>query len=285
MPSMIFSRTSHTLLIQTPSPAVFGTASSGPRRTSSLRLVGHPHKHIAALKSGEAYHDIAGDTIKTSLSATFFYLSRNAGAYRKLADEIRSTFKNGSEINGQGIIGCQYLHACIDEALRMSPPAPGVLWREQAHETRDQPLVIDGHPIPKGTIIGVNTYSLHHNEYYFPDSFTYRPERWLEEMEPEAEKRMREAFIPFSVGPRGCAGKSMAYLETSMVIAKALWYFDFEIPPGKLGKVGEGHPGLEPGRERREEFQLYDVFSALHEGPYLTFKIRGSYWKDLTTGE
>lgn len=282
---MIFSRTSHTLLIQTPSPAVFGTASSGPRRTSSLRLVGHPHKHIAALKSGEAYHDIAGDTIKTSLSATFFYLSRNAGAYRKLADEIRSTFKNGSEINGQGIIGCQYLHACIDEALRMSPPAPGVLWREQAHETRDQPLVIDGHPIPKGTIIGVNTYSLHHNEYYFPDSFTYRPERWLEEMEPEAEKRMREAFIPFSVGPRGCAGKSMAYLETSMVIAKALWYFDFEIPPGKLGKVGEGHPGLEPGRERREEFQLYDVFSALHEGPYLTFKIRGSYWKDLTTGE
>ncbi|OTB09488.1 hypothetical protein M426DRAFT_316033 [Hypoxylon sp. CI-4A] len=219
----------------------------------------------------------AGDTIKTALSATFFYLSRNETAYRKLADEIRSTFQSEDKINGSGIAGCQYLRACIDEALRMSPPAPGILWREQALGTDGQPFVVDGHVIPRGIIVGVNIYSLHHNEEYFPDSFTYRPERWLEVSDPEARRRMREAFMPFSVGPRGCAGKSMAYLETGLVIAKAMWYFDFEIAPRGLGNIGTGHAGLGPGREREQEFQLYDVFSAMHDGPYLTFKPRGDH--------
>ncbi|XXG99667.1 hypothetical protein Hte_006008 [Hypoxylon texense] len=228
----------------------------------------------------------AGDTVKTSLSATFFYLSRNANAYENLAEEIRTTFLRGSEINGPAIAGCRYLRACIDEALRMSPPVSSILWREQAPETGNQPFVVDGHVIPKGTVVGVNVYSLHHSEEYFPDSFAYRPERWLEEQQdPEAKRRMRDAFIPFSLGPRGCAGRSMAYLETGLAVAKVLWYFDFEVAPGKLGRIGEGHSGMGLGRESGEEFQLYDVFTAMHQGPWLTFKPRGDFWKDLSQGE
>ncbi|KAI1116258.1 cytochrome P450 [Nemania sp. NC0429] len=221
----------------------------------------------------------AGDTVKTALSAVFFYLARNERAYKRLADEIRTTFKNSSDINGPALAQCEYLRACIDEALRMSPPASGILWREQAPS--DQPLVIDGHVIPKGTIIGVNIYSLHHNEEYFPNSFEYRPERWLEDLDETSRKRMRDAFMPFSIGPRGCAGKTMAYSETGLVVAKTLWYFDFENTTGSMSRIGEGHPGLEPGRENQGEFQLYDVFSAMHEGPYLTFKKRASYWEEL----
>lgn len=224
-------------------------------------------------------HEPAGDTVKTALSAVFFYLARNERVYKKLVDEIRTAFKSGRDINGPALTGCAYLRTCIDEALRMSPPAVGILWREQA--SGDQPLIIDGHIIPKGTIVGVNIYSLHHNEEYFSNSFEYRPERWLEEQDENSRKRMRDAFMPFSMGPRGCAGKSMAYTETGLVLAKTLWYFDFENTAGSMGRIGEGHPGLEPGRENRGEFQLYDVFSAMHEGPYLTFKKRGDYWKEL----
>jgi hypothetical protein len=36
----------------------------------------------------------------------------------------------------------------------------------------------------------------------------------------------------------------MAYLETSLFIAKTLWYFDFEAAPGKLGALEEGSQGL-----------------------------------------
>jgi hypothetical protein len=74
----------------------------------------------------------------------------------------------------------------------------------------------------------------------------------------------------------------MAYLEINLTLAKTLWYFDFEPAPGELGKLGAGKLGSEEGRERQGEFQLYDCFVATHEGPYLTFKIRDDFWKELS---
>ncbi|KAI0015570.1 cytochrome P450 [Xylariomycetidae sp. FL0641] len=216
----------------------------------------------------------AGETAKTAISAVFFYLSRNPAAYEHPSHEIRSAFTTGSEIRGTTLAGCKYLRAWIDEALRMTPPpAPGILWRQQAAgDNSDQPLIMDGHVIPKGNVFGINTYSLHHNEEYFPEPFTFNPDRWLQPWTSEIAQLMRDAFAPFSVGVRVCAGRSMAYLEINLVLAKTLWYLDFERAPGKLGDVGAGKPGLGRGRGRSDEFQAYDVFNSSHEEPYMIFR-------------
>ncbi|KAI1101332.1 cytochrome P450 [Jackrogersella minutella] len=218
-----------------------------------------------------------GDTSATALSATLFYLSRDPTCYAKLAAEIRTTFQSADEICGTKLASCQYLRACIDESLRMSPPSPATHWRNLAPEEEGgKPFIVDGHVIPKGTKVGVNVYSLHHNEKYYPDPFTYNPDRWLVTGDSDegaaARKAMYEAFAAFSVGPRGCAGKPTAYLELSLAIAKTLWYFDFETAPGKLGDIGMGQKG---------EFHLYDVFTSTHDGPYLVFKARDTFAKDF----
>lgn len=163
----------------------------------------------------------------------------------------------------------------------------GIPWRELAKGADDprsgEPFIVDGHVIPPGTQVGVCTYALHHNEEYFPEPFVFRPERWLVEESGEAGlARMHSAFAPFSVGPRACAGKTMAYLEASLVVAKTLWFLDFEPAPGKSGELGAGAPGKAAGRERPEEFQLYDIFSATHDGPNLVFRHRGEFWKALS---
>ncbi|TGJ79585.1 hypothetical protein E0Z10_g9176 [Xylaria hypoxylon] len=99
---------------------------------------------------------------------------------------------------------------------------------------------------------------------------------------PESQRNlMHEAFTPFSIGYRGCAGKAMAYLETSLVIAKTLWYFDFKLEPKQLGKVGGGTPGRTDGRGRPDEYQLYDVIAGEHDGPYLVFSTRDNSCVDL----
>ncbi|KAI1079120.1 cytochrome P450 [Whalleya microplaca] len=218
-----------------------------------------------------------GDTTATALSATLFYLSRNPECYSKLATEIRSTFQNGNEIGGKKLASCQYLRACIDEALRMSPPSPGTLWRHLAPEEEENgPFVVDGHVIPNGTKVGVNIYSLHHNEEYFPDPFKYNPDRWMVTGDSKdavaSRKAMYDAFAAFSVGSRGCAGKPMAYLELSLALSKTLWYFDFETAPGELGQIGVGQKG---------EFHLHDIFTSTHDGPYLVFKTRDSFMEDF----
>lgn len=147
---------------------------------------------------------------------------------------------------------------------------------------RGEPLIVDGYMIPAGTQVGVCTYALHHNEKYFPEPFAFRPERWLvEESGEKGLAEMRSAFAPFSIGPRACAGKAMAYLEASLVIARTLWFMDFESAPGKLGEAGAGKAGSRGWRNQPAEFQLYDIFSATHDGPNLLFSYRGDYWKDI----
>jgi hypothetical protein len=169
----------------------------------------------------------------------------------------------------------------------MSPPVSTTLWRQQdPNDLSTKPLLVDGHLIPRGILVGVNVYALHHNESYFPEPFTFNPNRWIAPS-PETDesraaiKAMHDAFAPFSTGYRGCAGKAMAYLEISLILAKVLWYFDFQAAPGKLGEVGGGKEGETNGRGRPGEYQIYDVFISRHEGPNLVFTSRGDLWKEI----
>ncbi|KAI0110920.1 cytochrome P450 [Nemania sp. FL0031] len=208
-----------------------------------------------------------GETVSTGLSALFFYLSSNPYCYRKVAQEIRSTFPCVTEIHrGKKLSSCQYLMACIQEALRMSPPISGTLWRRQV-QGGGKPVVIDGHVIPNGVEFGVNTYAFHHNEDIFPDPFCFNPDRWIADDRYKEINVQRRAFSVFSTGVRGCPGKSVAYLEISLVMAKTLWYFDFEaIPGGRVGNIS--------GVNHQPQFKIWDRYTSTYEGPFLHFSLR-----------
>ncbi|KAH9903996.1 cytochrome P450 [Xylariomycetidae sp. FL2044] len=214
-------------------------------------------------------------SISTTMSGLLFYLSRYPEYYERLAHEIRTVFATEADIKfGVQLSNCRYLRACIDETLRM-----------ELQSNDGEPLVVDGHVVPPGTQVGVNTYSLHHNEKYFPNSYEFNPERWLDSSSQtgggSSRDACREAFVPFSIGYRDCVGKNMAYLVMSLVVTKIIWYFDFESPAGAKGKVGGGDSRGTLGRERETEYQLYDIFSATHDGPYLVFKPRGDACSNL----
>lgn len=228
-----------------------------------------------------------GNTTAAAMSAAFFYLSRNPEAYSTLAAEVRSRFTSGRDIcAGAQLTSCTYLRACLDETMRMSPPATSTSWRQlNPKDTRTEPWMVDGHVIPPGTQVGVHLYSLFHNEDYFSDSYTWKPERWLEPPagEPTSEahaseagnrEAMQKAIHPFLAGERSCLGKSMAYLEASLTLARTIWYFDFEIAPGVSGVLGAGEAGKKDGRGRIGEYQLYDIFTGEHDGPNLVFRPR-----------
>ncbi|KAI1210084.1 cytochrome P450 [Annulohypoxylon truncatum] len=253
--------------------------------SDTLQIPEDDNTFIEEARSEATFILLAGsDTMSTCLSALFFYLSRNTRCYQRLVSEIRSTFRNGGEIrSGSRLASCRYLRACLDEALRMSPPIPGTLWREQVLESYSgtDPLVIDGHIIPPGTEVGVNTYALHHNENYFPEPFEFKPERFLSG-DVDIDKRAYEGFAPFSIGPRGCIGKSMAYTEASIIVAKTLWYFDFEQAQGEAGELGKAKScGLGRMEERIAEYHIRDVFATEHDGPCLNFRPREHYAHDL----
>lgn len=154
--------------------------------------------------------------------------------------------------------------------MRMSPPISSTLWREVCADG----IWINGKYIPKGVDIGISPYAFHHNEDIFPDSYKFKPERWVESQDPELIEKARLAFSPFSLGTRACAGRTMAYTELTDTIARTLWSLDIKHVEGALGGIGGGIQGMGEGYDRVEEFQLKDHITCAHNGPYLQFRLR-----------
>lgn len=217
---------------------------------------------------------IAGlDTTSTTICALFFYITRNALVYRKLTHEIRSTFSSADEIRGGPTLSsCQYLRACIDEALRICPAVTSELQRE----VLPGGLTVEGDYIPQGVQIGSSAWSLHRNEAYFIDPVVYRPERWIVDdaagVTAEDVARARSSWYPFSAGPASCVGKNLALLELMIVVARTLHRLDVRVPPGDM--MGQGAPGWGWGRRNPNDFQLEDAYIALREGPMVQFRKR-----------
>lgn len=164
---------------------------------------------------------------------------------------------------------CSYLRACIDEALRLSPPVGGLMPREVLSDGVD----IHGHRFPKGTDIGVPHYAVHHNEAYFQEPFRYNPSRWLVQDGTSAADvaAAQSAFCAFSIGPRGCIGKSMAYMELITSLASILWLYDMRLPQPVLAN-GAGESYAEA--LLRRDLQSVDKFVSKVKGPIIEFKAR-----------
>ncbi|KAI1464444.1 cytochrome P450 [Daldinia caldariorum] len=253
------------------------------------------------LRSESGLLIIAGtDGLITATTSTLFYLLHNPSSLARLTREVRDTFPlhtaKGLAITfaGPELRGMSYLYACIDEAMRLSPPVPSILPR-CAHRGG---IVVEGEFFPEGTNIGIPHYSLHRNETYFPRPLSYEPERWMPKQSTKASEQEKTedddtaakdagnqlragagltiSYTPFGAGRYNCVGKYLAYQEMAYILARLVWLFDMRVEPGNT--LGEGTGTGEWGRFKKEEYQLYDGFVSEQEGPVVQFRYR----KDLT---
>jgi cytochrome P450 len=216
------------------------------------------------------------DPFSSVLAGAVFYLVHNPSCLEKVTQEVRSTFTSTSDIvTGPALNSCTYLYAVIEETLRRTAPVPSHLPRVVLEGGTD----IDGHHIPAGIVVGVPMYALHNNPTYFPSPFTFSPERWIESPFNTAESIAfaRKAFCPFSIGSRMCSGRNLAYMQLKLTLAHLLWRFDFRESPEETGRGG-GKEGLGLGRERRDEFQMWDALGFGRDGPMVELKLRSSMY-------
>jgi len=113
------------------------------------------------------------------------------------------------------------LNAVIEEGLRVYPPVPSRFPRRTAEGT-----LIDGQFVPADISVGVHQYSSSHSPltYHQPDKFF--PHRWLPNPPTEYANDILDSNQPFSLGPRGCLGRNLAYAEMRCILARMVWEFD-----------------------------------------------------------
>ncbi|EAU89384.1 cytochrome P450 monooxygenase pc-bph [Coprinopsis cinerea okayama7 len=165
---------------------------------------------------------IAGsDTTSNSTCAILYYLARNREAQDKLHQELDEQLGAETEpvITGLQVKQLPYLDACIYEGLRLhSTSALGL-----PRVVPEGGLTIRGQHFPEGTVLSVPSYTIHRDPDIWGEDFEdYRPERWLE----RDSTMMHKTFNPFSVGPRACVGRNLAFLELQIIIGSIMRRYD-----------------------------------------------------------
>ncbi|BFZ16367.1 hypothetical protein BsWGS_19406 [Bradybaena similaris] len=152
------------------------------------------------------------DTVSTVLSFTLFLLARNPECCEKVQKEIDEKLGNEAP-NYDNVQGLTYMDMCINETMRMFPPG------FQIDRICNEDTVSQGIHIPKGMVVTVPVYAIHHDPEIWPEPDKFQPERFSAE---NKESRHSFAFQPFGNGPRNCIGMRLALLELRVALAFVL---------------------------------------------------------------
>lgn len=106
------------------------------------------------------------------------------------------------------------------EALRLFPPVP--MFLRDAADAKE----FRGCPVPKGSLVIVSPWHLQRHERLWDNPDEFNPHRWQTE---NGKVRKRDAFIPFSAGPRVCPGAGFGRIEGVLMLAMFLKAFRFEL--------------------------------------------------------
>lgn len=111
------------------------------------------------------------------------------------------------------------------EALRLYPPVP-MMVREAS-----KPETFRKRAIPKAAQLVLSPWHLHRHTRLWDNPDGFDPARWQTD---EARRSARDAYMPFSAGPRVCPGAGFAMAEGPLLLSLLLRAVRFETVPDKV---------------------------------------------------
>ena len=209
---------------------------------------------IATLTQDRAKAIAAGtapDDLATKIMTTFDPETGQGFEWQEMVDQVAIFFLAGHETSASALAWSLYLMAAFpewqdriaDEAvhlddgfagvsklratravfretLRLYPPVP-MMVREatQCERFRDR-------DVPRKTQVVISPWHPHRHDRLWDDPDGFDPARWDTE---NGKQCQRDAYIPFSAGPRVCPGAGFAMIEGVMLLASVLREFRVSI--------------------------------------------------------
>ena len=114
------------------------------------------------VREAVGYIAAGSDTTAVTLTYLIFGVCINPEVEKRLVAEVAGLPDN---LQHRDVQDLPYLNAVLNETLRLYPATPSPLPRV----VPTQGAELSGHHIPGGTIVSSQAYSLHRNEYAFPN--------------------------------------------------------------------------------------------------------------------
>ncbi|OBB96778.1 cytochrome P450 [Mycobacterium sp. 852002-40037_SCH5390672] len=216
--------------------------AEGPRESQdvldvllAMPFTGSAQAHEARVRSELLDLVLAGvETTAAAIAWSVALLYADPLALARARAEVDAL--DGEPLEYRHLQDLTYLRCCFDEAQRIQSVTPVNL------RTAREDDEIGGYFIPAGSQVLFSPYGLHHDPRYWVEPEKFRPSRFLD------DSIRRNAFLPFSIGPRKCMGYRLANIEGVLTLAAILQRYEINFRPGWLPRhVLRGATGLSGG--------------------------------------
>jgi cytochrome P450 len=176
------------------------------------------------------------ETTAAALTWLGVVIQKHPDVLEKLRDEIDQVLgKNAPTF--EDVPRLIYSRQVFMEILRMYTTAPFIT---RALNEADQ---IGEYHLPADALLLVFFHGVHHNPTVWNNPEVFDPERFTPD---RIANQPPFAYMPFSAGPRKCAGNDFALLEGTLAIAMMLQKYNFNILPNQTFSAPLGG-NLRPG--------------------------------------
>ena len=153
------------------------------------------------------------ETTANALSFTLFLLAKKPVIQEQVYEEVSKVNLEDSTVDlMQGVMQLQLVKQCLEEALRLYPPAY-VIDRVAIEDDSFEDI-----SLPKGTMVLMSIYELHRYGHFWNRPLEFDPNRFK-----EADKKdYGDYYYPFGAGPRMCVGNNFAMYEMILTVAAIL---------------------------------------------------------------
>ncbi|KAJ9560132.1 hypothetical protein OSB04_005292 [Centaurea solstitialis] len=174
------------------------------------------------------------DTSSGTMEWSMSLLLNHPHMLEKAQNEIDQIVGEDRLVDESDIPNLPYLRCIINETLRLYPAGPMLIPHESSHD-----CVVGGYNIPRGTMLLVNQWAIHHDPKLWSDPERFDPERF------EGLEGTRDGFklMPFGSGRRSCPGEGLAVRMVGVTLGSIIQCFDWERMSEAMVDMSEG-PGL-----------------------------------------
>jgi len=163
------------------------------------------------------------ETTATALTWFSVVLHQHPQVLEKLQAEINQVL-GGRAPSFEDIPHLIYTRQVLMEVLRMYTVTP---FLPRALNQADQ---LGNYHLPANALILVFYYGVHHNPRVWDKPEVFDPERFTPE---RIAKQHQFAYVPFSAGPRKCAGDEFALLEATLAMVMIIQKYNVNILPNQ----------------------------------------------------
>ncbi|XP_077130954.1 cytochrome P450 2K4-like [Ranitomeya variabilis] len=164
------------------------------------------------------------ETTSTTIRWGILLMMKYPEIQKKIQEEIKMNIKPGQLPTAEDRKKMPYTDAVIHEIQRFGNIVP----LNAPHSTPTD-VYLRGYLIPKGTEVIPFLTSVLYDKTQWKTPYDFNPNHFLDE---NGKFVRHDAFMPFSVGRRACAGESLAKMELFLFFTGLLQAFTFSPPPG-----------------------------------------------------